>query len=75
MENNLNIYFVTFKVFKNDEVIYQTECPRSLIEGMMTGLESTFSKDVIIKIFDAENVPLVDARMIYNPIVITFNRH
>jgi hypothetical protein len=34
MENNLDQYFVTFKIFKGDVQIHEMTCPKSLIHHM-----------------------------------------
>jgi len=34
MENNLDQYFVTFKVFKGNEQVHEMTCPKSLIHSM-----------------------------------------
>jgi hypothetical protein len=34
MENILDQYFVTFKIFKGDEQVHEMICPKSLIHAM-----------------------------------------
>ena len=53
MDNNLNLYFVIFKVYNGDQIIYQSVCPRSLIKIMMFDLIEKFANNQFnIKIFD-----------------------
>ena len=35
MGNDLNKFFVTFKIFKDGELVHSIECPRSMIQTMM----------------------------------------
>jgi len=34
MENSLDQYFVTYKIFKNGEQVHEMTCPKSLIHNM-----------------------------------------
>jgi hypothetical protein len=63
MDSNLNNYFVTYKVYQDDNEVYQTVCPRSLIRTVSFMIIETFSKNHVIKIFDCDGNLRMDFRL------------
>jgi hypothetical protein len=50
MVNDINNYFVTFKVFKNSELIQETQCPKSMLQIFYTAWvypDTPYSVEVI----------------------------
>jgi hypothetical protein len=60
MDSNLNSFFVTFKIYKEGNLVHESLCPTSLIPRMYLTW-AYIDSPYIVKVYDHEGILRIDS--------------